>query len=137
MTEINQQVMQVFCEMRDALLDLNAKLTSAPIAPGIPPSAQRPVMFALPYPTDAIRFWQVTVPVIPSQIMTWNEKRIALLIFNTGMANILLNKTQQVSAANGFPVPGGAAIGIDNYIGDIWAVAIAPVLVGIIEMEAG
>lgn len=96
---------------------------------------ERQVVFSLPYPTDAITFWQVTVPVIPTPIMRWNHRRMALSIFNTGAGAMFLGTTGRVNLANGFPLPGGAAISIDNYIGEIWAVAAAPVLVGIIEMD--
>jgi hypothetical protein len=96
----------------------------------------RQVVFTLPYPTDAIQFWQVTVPVIPTQIIKYNATRIGLLIFNTGLAGIFISKTRQINTTMGFPIPGGAAITLDNYIGEIWAVSVAPVLVGIIEMGA-
>jgi len=101
-----------------------------------PVPVPRQVVFTLPYPTESVRFLQFTVPVTPTALLRYNDKRIDLLIFNTGIAAIFINKTQDVSAARGFPIPGGAALTMSNYIGEIWAIAAAPVLVGIIETEA-
>lgn len=101
------------------------------------PEPQRQVVFTLPYPTEAVKFLQYTVPVAaPTAVLRYNDKRIDLLIFNTGVVTIFINKTRDVSATRGFPIPGGAALTMSNYIGEIWAVATAPVLVGIIETEA-
>jgi len=122
-------------EIRDALVSLNHKLSNIPASQNVP-SSQHPVVFSLPYPTEAIQFWQVTVPVTQTQIIRYNDQRISLLIFNIGLATIFIHKTKQVSLTMGFPIPGGAAISFDNYIGDVWAISTAPVLVGIIEMEA-
>jgi hypothetical protein len=88
-----------------------------------------------PWPASIVRPSQITVPVTPLKVLPYTPNRLALGIMNTGAALVVFGVNATVSLTNGFPIPGGAFFSLDQYIGEVWLIAAAPTLVGIMEME--
>lgn len=87
-----------------------------------------------PLPATAMRWSQILlVANRPTRIVEKLDQRLDLLILNTGMAGIFLDRDGSVAAARSFPLPGGAAISVANYVGEIWAVCPAPVILGLAQ----
>lgn len=102
---------------------------------GLPVERNEQLVVSRPRPARVLRPSQVTVPVTPLEILPYRPTRLALSILNTGAALVVLGTNATVSLTNGFPIPGGTAISLDQYIGPVWLIAAAPTLVGILEME--
>lgn len=100
-----------------------------------PGKPKLPVNVTIPYPARIVRPSQLTVPVTPVKVLPYTPNRLALAIMNTGAALVAFGVNASVTVTSGFPIPGGAAFNLDQYIGEVWLVAAAPTLVGILEME--
>jgi hypothetical protein len=102
----------------------------------MPGSKKNPAYsIARPWPARIVRPSQITVPVVPIKVLPYSPNRLSLAILNTGAGLVVFGVNATVTIANGFPIPGGAFIGLDQYIGEVWLVAAVPTLVGILEME--
>lgn len=85
-------------------------------------------------PATKARFWQANITPVPAKIVTYNPARMVLTVLNTGAAMLFLD-AKRPNPVRSFPLPGGAAISLNNYIGELWISSTAPVIVGFIEME--
>ena len=90
---------------------------------------------ARPWPARVVRPSQLTVPITPIKVLPYNPNRLTLAVLNTGAALVVFGVNATLTITNGFPIPGGTFVALDQYIGEVWLVAAAPTLVGILEME--
>ena len=89
-------------------------------------NGQRPavgaITFTLPYPSDNLRMWRTTVDTTAKEVIWPDHRRIALTITNTGVSDIDLGRDEREAAGQqSYPLAGGASLGIDNYVGAVWA----------------
>jgi len=124
--EVSQEILNVWCEMRDALLELRDR--QAPF-PG------QGIVITRPQSATDLRWSLLPLAAnTPSQIVRENEDRLGLLVLNTGIANVFLDNSGLVNATS-FPLLGGLWISADNFTGEIWAFCAVPTALGIIEMR--
>jgi len=87
-------------------------------------------------PANRARFYRAQAGATVTKLISYDPKRISLLILNTGVVTVELSQTQGgavVGGAEAFPLLGGAFITIDAYTGEIYAISTAPVMLGIID----
>ena len=52
----------------------------------------------------------LTVPDKLAQILSYNDKRVSVIIFNIGNADIWINEDPNDPLTNGIPIPAGGAL---------------------------
>ena len=80
------------------------------------------VTVSLPFPTENLKVWRTPVDATVKEILRENSGRIALTVFNAGVATIDVGVDEQGAQGNeSFPLAGGASLSLDNYTGAVWA----------------
>jgi len=124
-----QEIVNVWCEMRDALFDLRDRQ-----APGVPFPGPG-IVITRPQAATDIKWSVLPIPANQAvQVVRANPDRLGVLILNTGIANVSLDNGPIVSVAS-FPLLGGLWINADNFTGEVWAWCAVATALGIIEMR--
>jgi len=92
-------------------------------------------IFTRAVPARVFKPSQLRVLTTATKIVPYAPKRSGLLLLNTGVATAFIGQDQTVNTRTSFPLVGGAALTINDYTGELWGIATAPVTLGIIETE--
>lgn len=93
--------------------------------------------YTLPFPSADMVFYQVNIGTDATQLLKPSPKRTSVLLFNTGVVTIIIGKNKQIDSTHGFPLPGGNALTLEGYVGELWVLSTAPVTLGLIELNEG